>query len=319
MKETAAVLLLALALAPAESQESKKDKPIPTFTDPQQAGPDFAVQGEYEGPDMGAQVVAHGDGRFAVVLYAGGLPGAGFNGKEKVKCSAKTEDGKVLVSGPWSGGISGGKMSVKDAGGASLELKKVERKSPTLGAKPPKGALVLFDGSNTNAWDAGKVVEDNLLDRGAKTKKLFKDFKLHLEFRLPYMPSALGQARGNSGVYILDRYECQILDSFGLEGKDDECGGFYKNAPPKVNMCLPPLSWQTYDIDFQAPRYDATGKKTAHARVTVLHNGVKIHDDFEIGGTTGGGRKEEDAPGPIRLQQHGNPVVFRNIWVVEPK
>jgi hypothetical protein len=134
------------------------------------------------------------------------------------------------------------------------------------------------------------------------------------------MPLARGQARGNSGVYIQKRYEVQILDSFGLRGADNECGGLYKQRAPLLNMSFPPLIWQTYDIDFTAARFDAAGKKTANARITVRQNGVVIHDNIEITAKTGGGSVEGPDPLPIKLQDHGNLVHFRNIWIVrEPK
>jgi hypothetical protein len=121
-------------------------------------------------------------------------------------------------------------------------------------------------------------------------------------------------------VYLQDRYEVQVLDSFGLKGESNECGGIYSKVKPKLNMCFPPLSWQTYDVDFQAAKWDAEGKKTQNAVATVKHNGVLIHDHAEVDGSTASsGRKEGPGPGPFQLQNHGNPVVFRNIWVVEKR
>jgi hypothetical protein len=150
------------------------------------------------------------------------------------------------------------------------------------------------------------------------TKRKFEDFELHIEFRTPFMPDARGQGRGNSGVYLQGRYEVQVLDSYGLEGKDNECGGIYKVGAPLVNMCLPPLQWQTYDIMFRAPRFNAGGTKAEDAVITVVHNGVTIHDRRRIPGPTGGALDGKVAePGGIYLQDHGNPAQFRNIWLVE--
>ncbi len=149
------------------------------------------------------------------------------------------------------------------------------------------------------------------------TRKKFTDFKLHIEFRTPFMPEARGQGRGNSGVYLQGRYEVQVLDSYGLEGKDNECGGIYKVGKPLVNMCLPPMQWQTYDIEFHAPKFE-NGQKKEQARITVRHNGVVIHDDIPIPGPTGGALDgNESQPGGVYLQDHGNKVQFRNIWLVE--
>jgi hypothetical protein len=131
------------------------------------------------------------------------------------------------------------------------------------------------------------------------------------------MPMSTGQARGNSGVYVQSRYEVQVLDSFGLEGKNNECGGIYSIAEPVVNMCLPPLSWQTYDFDFTAARYNVAGEKIKNARITVRHNGVVIHDDIELTHGTPGRHPEDPGPEALFMQDHGNPVVYRNIWIVE--
>jgi hypothetical protein len=185
-----------------------------------------------------------------------------------------------------------------------------------LGKRAPKGALVLFNGKNTDAWVNGRMTDDHLLLEGTQTKQNFKDFTLHLEFRTSFMPKARGQGRSNSGVFLDGRYEIQVLDSFGLNGENNECGGVYSLVKPAVNMCLPPLTWQTYDIEFQAPVFDADGKKTRNAVVTVYHNGVLIHDKVEIPRGTAGGQ-EGPALGPIQCMNHGNPVRYLNIWVVE--
>ncbi|HCD03678.1 MAG TPA: DUF1080 domain-containing protein, partial [Planctomycetaceae bacterium] len=109
----------------------------------------------------------------------------------------------------------------------------------------------------------------------------------------------------------------QILDSFGLAGKNNECGGLYKTLDPSINMCLPPLSWQTYDINLTAAGFDSTGKKTRNARLTVQHNGVLVHDNLEVKRKTGAGKPEGSLALPTKLQNHGNPVRFRNIWLLD--
>jgi hypothetical protein len=322
-------LFLALALGGALAAGARAAG-TDAFTDPAKAGPDYATQGEYQGelklPDqdvkIGAQVIALGEGKFHGVFCVGGLPGDGWHrGDMQVADDSTTEDGHVTFTGEnGKAVIADGQMTVLDTGGNKLgTLTKVERKSPTLGAKPPAGAKVLFDGSNADAWAGGKIVEGNLLLAGTRSRDSFQDFTLHIEFRTPFVPKARGQARGNSGVYLQDRYELQVLDSFGLEGANNECGGFYSIKEPAVNMCLPPLSWQTYDIDFAAARFDGD-KKVKNARVTISHNGVKIFDDFELPTLTPGGAPQEyPGKGPFQLQAHGNPVTYRNIWVVEKK
>jgi hypothetical protein len=203
----------------------------------------------------------------------------------------------------------------------ATSLKRIERHSPTEGAKPPAGAIILLDGSNADAWKGGHLDERKLLAAGTTSKQAFQSFTLHLEFLLPFKPLGRGQGRANSGVYVQNRYEVQVLDSFGLKGLDNECGGVYQNSAPKVNMCFPPLQWQTYDIEFTAAKFDADGKKTANAILTVKHNGVVVQDKLSLkGATPGGGFKTEvPAPGPFQLQGHGNPVYYRNVWIVEQK
>ncbi len=316
------LIVIALPLLTLAADSKKAN---PTFLDPKDAGPDFAIQGEYHGKlgekPLGAQVVALGDGKFAVQFLSGGLPGDGWDAKTKIKATAKTEDGKTTFSGSgWTGTIGEDRLSGKSDTGTEFTLARTIRKSPTLGARPPEGALVLFDGKSAGEWQGGKLVEGDLLQMGVTSKRAFRDCKLHVEFRLPFMPKARGQGRANSGVYIQNRWEIQILDSFGLEGKDNECGAIYSQTAPSINMCYPPLSWQTYDVEFTAPKFNKDGNRTAPAVITVLHNGVKVHDKLELTrGDTGNGYKEADKADPIHLQNHGNPVYFRNIWVVEPK
>ncbi|HWB09385.1 MAG TPA: DUF1080 domain-containing protein [Pirellulales bacterium] len=307
------------------------DTSLPTYTDAASAGPDFVVQGEYAGEvpiadgekrKLGVQVIALGDGKFRAVGYHGGLPGEGWqksDGKHSV--DGKSENGVAVFKGEeLQARIKDGVLSIVRASGEAVgQLHKVERKSPTLGAKPPVGAAVLFDGTSADKFEGGKMTPMGWLEVGPRSKQSFGSCQLHIEFRTPFMPTAEGQARGNSGVYLQESYEFQVLDSFGLEGKNNECGGLYSVADPKVNMCFPPLSWQTYDFDFTAPKFDADGKKVANARVTLRHNGVVIHDDLEIPGLSPAGRPNEAATGPLMLQNHGNPVVYRNIWVVEKK
>lgn len=298
------------------------------FTDPSKAGEDYKIQGEYLGDvqtedgiqTIGVQVIALGKGKFNVVGYTGGLPGAGWNrGDNRNEVEVELENGKftfpvreALVS------FSNGQIKVEYDGQLLGVLKKSERKSPSLGKKPPAGATILFDGSGIEQFNDAKLVEGKWLGAtNVWSKEKFGDHHLHVEFRTPFMPEARGQARGNSGVYIQSRYELQVLDSFGLEGKDNEAGGIYSISQPEVNMCFPPLVWQTYDIDFTSAKYDDAGVKTANARVTIRHNGVLIHKDRELVHGTPGRNGEGPSPDSLFLQDHGNPVVFRNIWVVK--
>ena len=321
----AAVCLGAAGLAGQAFAKDEKKPAQPIYLDPNEAGPDYKVQGEYVGvvvgkasKKVGVQVIALGDGKFRACFLKGGLPGAGWDGKTKVEIEGKTDGEKTVFDEKGREAvIEGDRLVARIDKGERIRAERIVRTSPTLGAKPPAGAVVLFDGTDAKAWRNGHMDKRKRLAAGVKSKKSFGDFTLHAEFMTPFKPHGRGQGRGNSGVYLQDRYEVQVLDSFGLAGRNNECGGVYSKADPKVNMCLPPLTWQTYDFDFQAARFDADGKKTKNAVVTIRHNGVVIHDKLEINGPTGGGKKENAQGGPIQLQGHGNPVFYRNIWVVE--
>lgn len=300
------------------------------YTDPSQADADFAFQGEYVGwqrsqpshrssERVGLQVIARGDGRFDAVKLWGGLPGGGWAHALKYPLAGQRIDSFVELRGDqFDMLIEDGTATIyaKD-GRIAGELQRIERVSPTLGLLPPDDAVILFDGSETKTLKNPQLTEDGLLLPGTETTAPYADFRLHAEFRLPYKPAATGQARGNSGFYLQGRYEVQILDSFGLEGVENECGALYKTRAPIVNMCLPPLQWQTYDIDFRAARFDDAGRKTQDAVISVWQNGVAIHHNYAIPNKTGAGQAEGPRPLPIKLQDHGNPVVFRNIWLIE--
>jgi 3-keto-disaccharide hydrolase len=303
----------------------------PAYTDPNQTDADFAFQGEYVGTvktndgdrKVGVQVIALGGGKFHAVGFMDGLPGDGWDKSARRESDGELKDGAALFVGERATTtIKDRIMSIASKEGREFgQLKKVERTSPTLGAKPPAGAVVLFDGKSAEAFQNGKIAGDGLLMNGCTSKQKFGSCKVHIEFRLPYMPEERGQARGNSGIYLQGRYEVQMLDSFGLEGKNNECGGLYELKDPDLNMCFPPLAWQTYDIAYTAAKYDGD-KVLAPPRISVEHNGVVVHKDAELPadrGTRAAPVKPGPEPGPIYLQDHGNPVRYRNIWVVETK
>lgn len=193
--------------------------------------------------------------------------------------------------------------------------------SATLGAQPPRGAIVLFDGKDRGQWKEAKwKINDGALEVGEgniTTKQSLTNFLLHLEFRTPVMAAERGQARGNSGVYLRSVFEVQVLDSFGLFPlANNDCGGIYQVAEPDlsvINACLPPGEWQTYDITYR----EGDEKAFRLPEITVVHNGktvvdrAKIPSELVVNGTGGG---EVDG-GFLMLQNHGNPVQYRNIWV----
>jgi hypothetical protein len=212
-----------------------------------------------------------------------------------------------------------------------LAIAKPEDKVDVNPTPPVEGAIVLFDGKNLDGWEKkqGGKPGWKLLEGGIGevhggdiiTKQKFDgDFKLHVEFRVPFLPKAKGQNRGNSGVYVQGRYEVQVLDSYGLESKNNDCGAIYEVAAPLVNACKAPTVWQSYDIEFHSPKCD-NGKKTEPARMTVFQNGIKIHDDVKIpvNNTRAGMGGDPCAPGPILLQDHGSPVQYRTVWLLPLK
>lgn len=301
----------------------KKVTPIVPIDD------DFALQGEYAGfikqtvgcrVWTGLQIVAMGNGKFQAVEYSGGLPGNGGTMENRRKLTGATTNGVVTLTGEGRSITlsKGQKAVVADGSGHELgRLEKYHRLSHSLKQPPAPGATVLFNGSKTDKLVNPSITDDHLLNVGTETKSAYRDFVMHIEFRTPYMPKSRGQARGNSGVYLQRRYEVQVVDSFGLEGEFNEAGSLYRQHAPIVNMAFPPLSWQTYDIDFTAARFDGSGHKTANARLTLRHNGIVVQKDYQLTGKTGEGEVEGPDALPIKLQNHGNPVHYRNFWIVD--
>lgn len=191
----------------------------------------------------------------------------------------------------------------------------------------PEGAVVLFDGKDMSAFNGAQnwVVKDGYAEvhgGTATTKQAFGSCHIHLEWASPEKVSGHGQGRGNSGVYIMGKYEVQILDSYENETYfDGQCASIYKQSPPLKNVCRKPGEWQSYDITFTAPKFDEKGNVTRKARLTVVQNGVTVQDGFELQGGTFWYRPAGYQPHaeklPMSLQDHGNPVRFRNIWIQE--
>ena len=223
-------------------------------------------------------------------------------------------------------------LSAKPQSGAEATTKPMAGDpgpSATLGAKPSQAddkTAILFDGLSWRGWQRKDGPESQWIVRDdgsvqasggdAVTNSTFGDFQLHVEFYCPKMSGKQGQARSNSGVYLHGRYEIQVLDSFGDPPTGNGCGALYSIAAPMVNASRPPGMWQTYDIVFRAPRFDGEGEVTELPRLTVLHNGIAIHNNLELPSTTPGGldRTMVDV-GPLLLQFHGDPVRYRNIWL----
>ncbi len=410
----AALIAAAGYSGPAQEPDPAKEKWPKIVFDPAKLVDDlaFAIQGEYLGQRTGAkegslaaQVLARGDGTFEVKLFAGGLPGAGWDGTPPAAGKGTLDGNCVEVKSVAKPGETLGVLE-RDAdtknrvftlpGKEGARLSKIERKSPTLGAKPPKGAVVLFSGaSDADKWDKDRIAKLTdgtfLQGGGVRTKQKFQSVQLHLEFRTAWRP---GRERGRANVCLQDRHLLRVLDNFGLKGAgsgnseeyelyfdldaaaekhvsikkaldtldiltgindgkvpmdrkfrltpkelkvlaSDLDNMFVKNDrgdfvpftsfvridkidQPKVNMGFPPMTWQTYDIDFTAPEFNSAGEKTKPARATVKHNGVVIYDQLELKSSTVGRKsnKELSEPGPLCLPSGDEFVMFNNIWAV---
>ena len=194
---------------------------------------------------------------------------------------------------------------------------------------PPSDAVVLFGGEDLSHWKnaEGWKVEDGVMvvGKGAiESKEEFGDCQVHIEWSAPTPPKGQSQGRGNSGVFLMGKYELQVLDSYENETYyDGQAGAIYKQTPPMVNATRPPGEWNTYDIFWTAPRFNEDGSLKSPAYITAVHNGVLILNHFELKGDTPYNRPPKytahEAKGPIGLQDHSNPVKFRNIWVREIK
>lgn len=232
--------------------------------------------------------------------------------------------GKYHVVGQVTGGVFTAKVQGESESGA-FELKRVVKGSPTMGKAAPDGATVLLGkGASEDAFvrhPLWGISEDGVMKpnySSVVSKEEFGSAQYHIEFKTPFMPEEApgSQGRGNSGVYLMGRYEMQVLDSFTDEPRDNLCGGIYKKAVPIVMACAPPEEWQTYDITFHAPEFDASGKKIKDAVFSAVHNGTVIHDNVVLPDCTPGGVSgEEAARGVLMLQYHHDDVSYRNVWV----
>jgi hypothetical protein len=257
-----------------------------------------------------------------------------------IELVASGRDLAQIVNGHWVNG--GSALEATDAGtwgpldhgrlalqaeGAEVFYRNVQVR-PLVYAAPPPGAVVLFDGTGMDAWQSksgsspGWHIVDGALEvvpgKGDLiTRQSFGDVHLHVEFQVPPSPeNAAEQDKGNSGVYLQGRYEVQVLDSFGHPLADaNDCGAIYGIKDADLNESLPPGIWQSYDIVFHAPVWNGNTKQAA-ARMTVVWNGSVVQRDVEVPHNTGLGDDEGPSPAPMRLQDHGHPVRFRNVWLV---
>lgn len=305
------------------------------------------TMGDYEGTFQAAgaqatpaygRIIAEWDDNYRVVLYPWVYPQEDKNaprltvvGKLKdgvLEFSGHASDAQGQPVGPlWTGKVKKGKLTATAEGGSKFSLTYLKRKSPTEGLKPPKGAVVLlasgkgvkptFENFESAPW---KVLADGIVETAKGdlvTKQKFGDCQIHVEFCIPYMPNKFWQERANSGVFLANRYELQVLDSFGLKSLNNDCAAIYSADEPLLNACYPPLSWQTYDIIFRTARFDANCDTSELPMVTVYQNGVPVQKGRWILNPTNGWLPGNTKRGQLRLQYHLNQVHYRNVWVLE--
>jgi len=302
--------------------------------------PDDGIMGEYVGqwrPAGGqavealARVIGEGDGAYRVRLFTSHAWASKFGELTGTASDKRVDLAGTLADAPATGALNGGETLVVKGEKGEFEGKHHLRKSPSLGEKPPDGAVVLLPyepGAKTSLdhWQnpKWKPLDDGavLVEGGSNVSKdEFGSIRLHVEFRCPYQPKARGQGRGNSGVYLHGKYEVQVLDSFGLEGLGNECGAIYTVSAPKVNPALPPTRWQTFDIVFRGPKVAEDGTVTRPPTFVSVHlNGILIQENAEVTKTTRAGMQGAMSErGPLMLQDHGNAVQYRNVWYVPLK
>ena len=225
---------------------------------------------------------------------------------------------------PYREGMVGGPACTLERTSRGLiplpKLEKVYRKSPTLGLENPKNAFVLFKDRDLSKFNADARIYEQAdgpaMVAGPVSKPFdqWKPFTFHAEFMTTYRPTAEGQHRANSGIFFAETYELQILDSFGIEPDLGECGALYSSRKPDINVCYPPLVWQTFDVEFTPPKFE-NGKKVSNSVWTVKQNGVVIHENYEMVKKTPADKEEVEEPRSVYLQPgHINHVQFRNMW-----
>ncbi len=336
---TAAALLSGAGTAYSQSYTNPSDPSIPNS---------WFIQGEYFGhfEDDSTRLGAHIRSvvqNYRVHFTIGGLPGDAswpmggwnYNWNNLVSSLLSFNNGSMAISGTnvtatlaipgnVKTALNTDKVITGTLGGRTFRLHRVERKSPTEGMTPVSGAQVLFDGTQAsfaanwrNAGGGEFLADRQALYRGVNSVLQHQDMFLHIEFLSAYMPDKEDQARSNSGIYLQNRYEQQIMDSFGERGLENNSkGALYGSLPATRNAALPPLvNWETYDIFFTAAKYNGS-QKIANARFKTWLNGVKVQDS-EMPQPGTGGSPEGPSAGYIHLQNHnGDPIYFRNIWAV---